>query len=216
MAITQSLWGPTPSRFFRLLRRVEDNSSNVGRRSLAVLGCADGKYVLPAARQGFDVVAIDVDRIAIDGGWKPGPDSDAIWMPGLRERLMQANLSERVDVICDDFMKLQPREVDLAFTSGAIQYSRNADYTADEILGRLMAYVKPGGWFYADYLLPFEAKYKGRPNCPEVEWWRTHLKLLAGWEVVFNRVYPPTQDFPHVESPRGHMHQWGHALMRRS
>src|SRR5258705_6904471 len=55
--LTSSLWGKPPSRYYALLRRAE-SSKRGGRPHLAVLGCSDGKFVLPTARGGFTVMAL--------------------------------------------------------------------------------------------------------------------------------------------------------------
>jgi SAM-dependent methyltransferase len=210
---TASLWGRAPSRFYRFLNAVAASSGT--RRELAVLGCADGKYVLPAARKGFNVLAIDVDRIALYGGTKQGVGG-RVEMPGLTHRLKVEGLSEKVEVICKDFTVIEARPMGAVFTSGAIQYSYNLPKTADELLMHALEFVCPGGLFYMDYMLPYEAKYVGRPNCPDEQWWRLKVAELNGWTVISHRVLPPTRDKAHVEYPVDHYHQWGHLLMRRS
>jgi hypothetical protein len=99
--------------------------------------------------------------------------------------------------------------------SGVIQYSNNMPATPDDLLNSAFRFVRSGGFFYLDYMLPFEDKYKGRPNCPEAIWWKAWLRQLEGWKVLYNRVLPPVRDFPHVEFPEEHFHQWGHVLLRR-
>src|SRR5690554_447379 len=47
---TASLWGTPPSRYYQLLRRVEADKRE--RLAVAIVGCSDGKFVLPAARRG--------------------------------------------------------------------------------------------------------------------------------------------------------------------
>jgi len=153
---------------------------------LAVLGCADGKFVLPAARRGFSVLAVDVDHVALYGGPKPGIGG-LVSMPGLVSRLGTEGLVRRVDVVCADFATVTPRPMDSVFISGAIQHSRNLPRTAEELLNAALGFVRPGGLFYLDYMLPYEAKYIGRPNCPGAEWWRQRLTRLDGWHVVHHR-----------------------------
>src|SRR5258705_13831045 len=98
--LTSSLWGKPPSRYYALLRRAE-SSKRGGRPHLAVLGCSDGKFVLPAARRGFTVMALDVDEIALYGGTKIGPDGPTP-MPGLRARLEAEKLAHLVEVVHAD------------------------------------------------------------------------------------------------------------------
>lgn len=212
---TSSLWGKPQSRYYSYLNRIEP--AEPGRpSSLAVVGCADGKYVLPAARQGFDVWAIDIDEIAINGGTKHD-DSGATPMPGLRARLEQEGLADRVDVRCGDFMTERPdRLFDGVFTSGALQYSFNSVHRLARMVESMVSLARPGGYVYFDYMLPLEEKYKGRENCPEREWWTAHFADRPDVAVLHHRVLPPVMDKAHVEFPVDHYHQWGHLLVRRT
>lgn len=212
--MTTSLWGPPPSRFYRFLKQLHEERSRDEEFDLAVMGCADGKFVLPAARRGLRVLAVDVDAVALFGGPKPGLGG-IVEMPGLQKRLEAEGLQEMVEVQCSDFTKIAVRSCRAVFTSGAIQYSLNGDATAESLLTTVMRFVSKHGLFYIDYMLPFEDKYKGRPNCPSAAWWKEWANGLSGWIVEYNRVLPPVRDVAHVEYPVDHYHQWGHLLARR-
>ena len=214
---TASLWGAPPSRFYRFLRRVRENTKS-SHPSLGVLGCADGKFVLPAARAGFHVLAVDVDAVALFGGQKPWVGDTYVRMPGLAARLAEEGLENRVKVVQSDFTQMETPSVllDGVFVSGAIQYSLNLPSGADEILGALLRFVTPRGLFYIDYMLPYETKYQGRPNCPTATWWKGRATTLEGWQVIHHRVLPPVLDHAHVEFPVDHYHQWGHLLLQRT
>jgi len=63
--IIGSIWGKPNRSFYRFLAMIE----TVGLpKTLCVLGCSDGKFVIPAARKGFSVLALDIDTIALYGG----------------------------------------------------------------------------------------------------------------------------------------------------
>src|SRR5262249_47614938 len=137
---TTSLWGRPPSRYYALLRRAE-SSRPASRLHLAVLGCSDGKFVLPAARRGFTVLAVDVDEIALFGGTKIGPDGPT-YMPGLRARLESEGLSRLVEIVHADLAECEPRRPsDVVITSGALQYSRNMKHSMDEMMKRVQSHV---------------------------------------------------------------------------
>lgn len=213
---TTSLWGRPPSRYYAYLRRLEEHV-NDRKPSLAVLGCADGKFVLPAARRGFHVSAVDLDGVALFGGLKPVGVGGPVEMPGLTARLKAEGLTKTVEVVQCDFAEVAaPSLHDGVLTSGAIQYSRNMPRDADYMLTAAIRYARQGGFVYLDYMLPYEAKYVGRPNCPPAEWWRSHLSSRSDIEVLYNRVLKPTLDRAHVEYPVDHYHHWGHALLRRT
>ena len=213
---TMSLWGRPPSRYYSYIRRLEEQVR--GRKpSLAVLGCADGKFVLPAARRGFRVLAVDVDEVALFGGPKADGIGGPVRMAGLSARLEAEGLSALVEVVLGDLTEgIYPRSYDGVLSSGAIQYSRNMPRDAKYLVTAVIGYAKPGGLVYIDYMLPYETKYIGRPNCPPAGWWRHHLNSRDDIEVLYNRVMRPTLDRAHVEYPVDHYHQWGHALLRKA
>lgn len=212
---TTSLWGAPPSRYYRFMRRVERHYGGSGRLRFAVLGCADGKFVLPAARRGHDVLAIDLDATALFGGVKASPQGE-VFMPGLVWRLERENLGRRVKVIRGDFARDAPvRPCEAVLTSGALQYSFNTPNPMDRMVERVKKYVVSGGFLYVDYMLPYEAKYRGRPNCPTREVWASYFPRPE-WAVLSHRVLGPVRDRAHVEFPVDHYHQWGHLLAQKA
>ncbi|HEY1621439.1 MAG TPA: hypothetical protein VGG25_27695 [Streptosporangiaceae bacterium] len=212
---TASLWGAPPTRYYTFLRRLEQAA---GHRpvSLAVLGCADGKFVVPAARRGIRVWAVDIDEVTLFGGTKPGADGP-VRVPGLAARLAAERLAGLVEITCGDFTGLpQGRCFDGVLTSGALQYSSNTGRDLGQMVAAVGAYVRLSGLLYVDYMLPHEDKYKGRPNCPDASWWKDYFARREEWDVVYNRAMPPTLDRAHLDYPVDHYHQWGHLLARRA
>ncbi len=215
MSRNGSTWGKPSGRYFRFLSRVGREA--LGRApSLTVVGCADGKFVLPAARRGWDVAAIDVDSRMIDGC----PPEPALGVPepvaGLRERLRREGLDQRVTVVLGDFMTADfPRRSDALWTSGSLQYSNNANHTIEALTDRLRDLVTRTGLVYIEYMLPVEPRLKGRPNCPPEHWWR-HAFPRRGWHVLSHTVRHKQPDGPHPYAPFPHAHSWGRLLARRS
>lgn len=221
---TASLWGAPPTRYYSFLRRLEHQAGG-GPLSLAVLGCADGKFVVPAARRGIRVWAVDIDEVTLFGGTKPGgtkpgssePGSEPVRVPGLASRLAAERLEHLVEISHGDFTGMAPgRHFDGVLTSGALQYSSNTGHDLAEMVAAVGAHVRLSGLLYIDYMLPFEDKYKGRPNCPDASWWKDYFARRAEWDVVYNRAMPPTLDRAHLDYPIDHYHQWGHLLARRA
>jgi hypothetical protein len=163
MKRTSSLWGTPPTRYYTFLATVEEKFS-ARPLQIAILGCSDGKFVVPAARRGHQVLAIDIDQIALFGGEKIGP-AGKVYMPGLKARLRSEGLEDRVQVVYGDFVEYMPdAQYHAVFTSGAIQYSRNLKHSIHTMIVRVQAYVAPGGYIYIDYMLPMEERYAGREN----------------------------------------------------
>jgi hypothetical protein len=211
---TASSWGSPPPRFYRFLKRVQLTQCPSYDFDLAVLGCADGKFVLPAARKGLRVFAIDVDEIALFGGQKLGIGGN-VEVLGLSKRLKAEALSLAVTISKGDFAETPPVKCRSVWVSGAVQYSFNQPKSAAQLVDKTTAYVASGGLLYIDYMLPYEDKYKGRANCPDAEWWQHWGKTIEGWTLLYNRVFPPSLDRAHVEFPVDHYHQWGHILLRK-
>ena len=212
---TASLWGKPPTRYYSFLRHVE-RSFTATRLRVAILGCSDGKFVLPAARRGHSVFAIDVDETALFGGKKTGPTGE-VQMIGLVERLLLEGMSDLVNVVHGDFVEhthTPSKRFHAVFTSGAIQYSRNMKHTMRDMIERVKAYVMKGGYLYADYMLPMEHKYIGRDNYPDKERWASFFEPER-WDVIYNRVLPPLFEKAHVDLPVDHYHHWGHLFARR-
>ena len=210
---TRSLWGSPPTRFYNFLRRVETEFLGEKLR-FCILGCADGKFVLPLARKGYEVLAIDIDDIAINGGIKAGVDGD-VYMPGLISRLEAEGVSKLVSVVNTDFMHhVTSKKYHGVFTSGAINYSYNLRHPIGQILTKVKSYVKTGGFLYFDYMLPMESEHYGRENYFIKGQLEEYFKTPE-WEVIYDRVLPPLKERAHVDKPVDHYHHWGHLLVKK-
>jgi hypothetical protein len=210
---TSSLWGAPPTRYYSFLKRVEQHFHSQPI-NVAILGCSDGKFVVPAARRGHTIFAIDVDEVALFGGVKEGPQG-RVHMPGLVTRLEAEGLLDRVQVVYGDFVSHRPVvPSEAVFTSGALQYSRNLIHTMDQMVQSVQLYIKPEGYLYVDYMLPLEEKYEGRNNYPGRATWSSYFSDDQ-WQVLYNRVLPPVFESAHVDNPLDHYHHWGHLLVHR-
>lgn len=146
---TFGLWPKPGRRFFEFLKRIEDINLP---KTLAVLGCSDGNYVLPAAKRGFKVLAIDIDRVALYGGVIPLHGKD-IEVMGLTNRLKVEGVEKQVTVVCDDSFAYNRRgSFSGVFTSGSIHYQNNSQYPLSQIINNLQSYVAPGGLLVMEYI----------------------------------------------------------------
>lgn len=214
MRRTASAWGTPSSRYFRFLQRVERQLSNRAP-SLTVVGCADGKFVLPAARRGWKVVAVDIDQKMTDGCEADQALGIPSSVPGLVRRLEYEGLQQHVDVVRGDFMVVDLPRTDAVWTSGALQYSNNIRYGIEALTDRLGELVPGGGLACIEYMLPDEDRLKGRPNCPTASWWVNSFPL-RGWRVLSQRHSYGVEDMPHPYAPCRHFHSWGCVLAVRS
>src|ERR1700747_2153340 len=169
MTASRSAGGRTPRRFLRFLDDVQ--SETCGVPSLAVIGCADGKFVLPAARRRFRVTAIDTDERMLFGCPTEREVGIATAVAGLNARLAVEHLARAVSILQADFMQVRLTAHDALWTSGALQYSSNEGYPIEEMLRKIRAFVKPTGLVGIEFMLP-EGRLVGRQHCPGPEWWR--------------------------------------------
>lgn len=213
---TRSMWGAAPSRYYRWLNNALRESDAQSLR-LAVLGCSDGKFVLPAARRGVETLAMDIDPISLFGGEKVATNGQPIYMPGLHWRLETEGLANRVNVILGDLAttRVEP-PCDLVFISGALQYSVNLQHTMANMIASVKSCVAPGGRLYIEYMLPLEERHKGLDNYPDQKTWHTFFSG-DGWRITSHRITPAGIDRRRdLQIFAKHKYaQWGHLMAER-
>lgn len=211
--ITKSLWGQPPKRYYSFLNRVEKVFLQRPLK-LCILGCADGKFVLPAARKGYHVLGIDIDPIAINGGYKTDLNGK-VEMPGLRRRALQEHLDKSIHVVCGDFVEYNFLEqYHAVFTSGAINYSYNLRHDINTVIDKVKSLVVKNGLIYFDYMLPLEEAHQSRPNYFRKGELKSYFNQ-ASWRVLFDKVLPPQLEKAHVDKPEDHYHHWGHLCVQK-
>ena len=71
---TKSIWGTPPKRLYNLIKIAEQD---FGKDFTAcIVGCSDGKFLMPFARKQIKVVGYDIDDVALYGGIKDFPIVD--------------------------------------------------------------------------------------------------------------------------------------------
>lgn len=208
---TDSVWQATKTFFPLFLAQLEAH----GAHTVCVVGASDGKYVLPLARRGLHVTAIERDALALDGGpvTLPGPRPGT--MVGLRARLAAENLTERVTIVEADLLDLgeHVEPVDAAWTSCSWHYSINhrrplADFvTAMQNLTRI-----DNALFGAEYMMPVEPRHCSCEHYPEVGELR---RYFTGWDILWEAHTPAFVEDPHVEQLHPHVHRMGLLIASR-
>lgn len=148
---TKSVWPYPKPRFFKFLNKIEvDNLP----KNLCVIGCADGTYVLPAAKRGFDVTAIDIDTEAINGGADILIDGLYYKNIGLRKRLeLETDIVDKVEIFNIDYMDYTPTKTfSLIFTSGSLHYDNNSKYSIHELISKMLSMLSINGILLLEYI----------------------------------------------------------------
>jgi hypothetical protein len=211
MMSTRSVWEDTRT-FFPLFQAIVEARQ---LESVCVIGAADGKFVLPLARRGIRVTAIERDSIALDGGavTLPGPTQGT--MPGLRKRLADEGLSDLVSIVDSDLLTItdQTEPADAVWTSCSWHYSLNQRAPLCDFIAAMVRLCRPiGGTFGAEYMMPVEPRHFAIEHyLPE----GTVRGFLPGWSIDWEAYTPPFVEAPHIEQPAEHVHRMGLIIATR-
>ncbi len=233
--MTTSVWGHPPSRFYRLIRRLE---AVVERQlSACVVGCSDGKFVLPLLRREHTVAAFDIDDVALFGGSKVFPlprktvtrqpyvsfeqaeslptlPSETRSVAGLEQRIDIERVSSSAKIHHQDFYHCPPGDqFDLVFTSCSMQYKNNQDLPIDSIIRCLQSHVAPAGFLAIEYMLPLEDCHAWKaPHFLRTGQMRDHFRQKS-WCIMYCReARRPLFEEAHVDRPQDHYHRFGYVL----
>lgn len=208
---TKSVWQATKTFFPLFLDQLEAHHAH----TVCVVGASDGKYVLPLARRGLHVIAIERDPLALDGGpiTLPGPTPGT--MAGLRARLAAEDLTNQVRIVEADILELAENvaAVDAVWTSCSWHYSTNhrrplADFvTAMQNLARTDTAL-----FGAEYMMPVQPRHFSCEHYPEPGELR---RYFTGWDILWEAYTPAFVEGPHVEQLHPHVHRMGLLIASR-
>lgn len=232
---TKSIWGNPPTRIYKLIKIAKKEWGN--NFSACIVGCSDGKFLMPFARRHIHVKGYDIDDIALYGGTKYFPvikkkmkypyspnfksqnyKLEKKRVLGIIKRLEIEKVSGYANIEKRDFYRSLPKEkFNVVFTSCSLHYSINQDFTLEDKTKKLQSIVLPGGYLYIDYMMAIdEDDYK---TYPEFKFYRKKeiLKYFnEDWEILFIRENDnPSFEGAHVDCVRDHFHRFGYILARR-
>ena len=160
---TKSIWGIPPKRLYKLINLAEERYDSDFKS--CIVGCSDGKFLIPFARKGHFVKGYDIDDVALFGGKKVFPivprkiiqqyskdfmsedyELKEEEVMGVCKRLKKENLSGNAIIEKRDFYKNVPDEkFDVVFTSCSLHYSVNKEFTLKE-MNELVKKVEPDAY----------------------------------------------------------------------
>lgn len=232
---TKSIWGTPPKRLYNLIKIAEQD---FGKDFTAcIVGCSDGKFLMPFARKQIKVVGYDIDDVALYGGIKDFPivdqkvkyeytknfvsrkyELEEKRVYGITERLEKEKLNKYASIEKRDFYKNVPNaKYDVVFTSCSLHYSVNSDFTLEAKTKKLQSIVSKNGYLYMDYMMAIdEGDYELYPS---YKFYRKNEILNyfdKNWEIIsFKENHSPTFEGAHVDCTRDHFHRFGYLLARR-
>lgn len=208
---TMSLWEETRT-FFPLFM---EELNLAGARSATIVGASDGKFVLPLARRGLDITAIELDHLALDGGAVTLPGGVPGRMEGLRARLNTENLSSKVQILQADVLNLSGEAVepaDAVWTSCSWHYRVNHRRPLGDFIDAIQQLCTPGGVLGAEYMMPVDAAHTRKQHYPEAGEVR---RYFPSWNILWETYTPPFLEAPHVEQLHEHVHRMGLLIASR-
>lgn len=232
---TKSIWGNPPTRLYKLINIAKKDWGNDFRA--CIVGCSDGKFLMPFAREHIQVTGYDIDDIALYGGIKDFPiikekikypyssdfkseefELETKQVLGVTERLEIEKISKYAHIEKRDFYRNLPKEkFNVVFTSCSLHYSANKDFTLEDKTRKLQSIVLPKGYLYIDYMMAIDEK--DYENYPEFKFYRKKEILNYfndDWEILsFRENNHPSFEGAHVDCVRDHFHRFGYILARR-
>jgi len=204
-----SVWEDTRTFFPLFLSMLEAR----GVTTACVVGASDGKFVLPLARRGIQVVAIERNPLALDGGPVVLPGNGQATMAGLRQRLTDERLTDRVTIVEADVLELGDLDpAEAVWTSCSWHYSINHRRPLGDFIAAMRQLCGPGGVFGAEYMMPVEPRHFTIEHC--LSEGVVH-GYLPGWPIDWECYTPPFVEDPHVERLAVHVHRMGLIIATR-
>lgn len=232
---TKSIWGNPPKRLYKLIQRAE---KDFGKDFTAcIVGCSDGKFLMPFARKGIKVIGYDIDDIALYGGIKLFPivpqkvkyeyqknfksqeyKLEEKRVLGITERIEIEKLNKYTEIEKLDFYKNPPKQkYDVVFTSCSLHYSINKDFNLQEKTEMLQNIVNKNGYLYIDYMMAIEEN--DYELYPKNKFYRKGEMLKYfddSWQIIsYKENNKPSFEGAHVDCVKDHFHRFGYILAKK-
>lgn len=211
---TQSLWEHTLTFFPQFLATMKEHAS--ADATVAVIGASDGKFVLPLAADGYRVMAIERDPVAVHGGEVILPGDIQAHTMGLIDRLKLEGLYDRVQVVEEEFLQAETlgAQCDAVWTSCSWHYSANHNHPLVDFVARMQSLVRLGGLFGAEFMMPVEPRHHLIEHYTSPEKLRSHF--ATDWQVLLTLCTSEFTEQAHVGKLQAHTHRMGLVLAIRT
>ena len=230
---TKSIWGHTPSRLYRLIKLADEKFKNENWTA-CIVGCSDGKFLIPFARAHHKVVGYDIDKIDLFGGQKdfpiyekrkkipkydknfksPNYPLETRRVRGLQERIEIEKLDDYARIEERNFYENPPKEkFNVVFTSCSLHYTINNKFSLQDKINKLKNIVENGGILYIDYMMALEEDFESFPNYKFFRNGEAAKFLGDGWKIISNyEQKKPVFEAAHVVTSYDHFHRFGYLL----
>lgn len=232
---TKSIWGKPPTRLYKLMNVAEKQFNN--NFTTCIVGCSDGKFLMPFARKGHLITGYDIDEIALYGGEKYFPiinkkkkykynkefESEKFKLErkrvyGTVERLKKEGIEKNAIIEKRDFYKNVPStKFDVVFTSCSLHYTANMIFSLREKIEKLQSIVAKNGLLYIDYMMAIdENDYKNYPECKFFRKGEIKKYFDDNWKIVsIIENNHPSFEGAHVDCVINHFHRFGYIFAQK-
>lgn len=202
--VTQSIWGREGEFFYGFLNDIVREGLP---KDICFLGCGDGKYVIPAAVNGFKCLAIDIDTISLYGGVDETIQLPDKKVTGLVSRMKAEQVEDRVEVRNVNFLtdKASSRHA-AVFITAAIHYESNIQYSLNYIFSRINNYVQIDGLLYHEYI--HRSLYDNDPDKKFITFDELEKFYQDGWKILRHEAKEIVDD-PNPRDGSVHKMIWG-------
>lgn len=148
---TKSIWTAPHNRFYNFLNYTQKNNLD---KNLLVIGCSDGTYAIPAAKRGYKVTALDVDKESIYGGNDIEIGGKVFKYLGLKKRIeLEGDIEDKIEYeICNYMDYNTTKKFSLIFTSGSIHYACNSKYDIKKMIFKMIDMLETNGVLLLEYI----------------------------------------------------------------
>ena len=227
---TKSIWGNPPTRIYKLIKLADKNWKK--NYNVCIVGCSDGKFLLPFARNKINVTGYDIDKIDLYGGVKEFPirpgnpkfeyskefvspkyELKPVDVLGVIKRIEIEGLQKYAHIEERNFYQNPPKEkFNVVFTSCSLHYTINNVYTLKEKIDKLKNIVKKDGILYIDYMMALEEE--DYEKYPEYKFFRNGQG--KEFEIIsYRELKKPVFEAGHVVTTEDHFHRFGYLLARK-
>lgn len=210
---TKSVWQNTKT-FFPIF--FDYLIKEYGKKTkICIVGASDGRFVLPLAKYGYKILAIENDTVLIDGGTVSGPNDTTIKVLGLKKRLAIEKITSKVEILTKNFLDIKTSlKADAIFTSSTWDCTINHSRPLKEYIMRMQEIVKIGGIFCAEYMMPCEARHKKIEHFLEEKQINNFFDSRK-WQILEEFFTPVFKDEPHIGKITSHNHRMGFFMAKK-
>ena len=148
---TKGVWKHPLRRFYKFLELCDKYNLP---KTILIIGSADGNLAIAAAKRGFKVTAVEMNKDLIYGGPPVLIDNKWVEVIGMLKRIeLEGDIDGLIDYTLGDYMDLdESKKYSLIFTSNSIHYPENLKYKPEDLVGKMVNMLDDNGFLLLEYV----------------------------------------------------------------